>query len=180
LNPRRAELTGLARELDLVAARAWPCLEEARLGEWRLRFSNGVTKRSNSVLPLGPQNAMRPGGCVLAARIAAVELAYAKRGLPSRFQVTELSSRTIASIAGMVANMVGCRRPGRRGAVSLRTRDIGPNRTAHTVRRMLAPGSRRRRRTCRGRRSLDWGLLHGNSCGSAAHGMRQSSARVST
>jgi ribosomal protein S18 acetylase RimI-like enzyme len=70
-------------ELDRIAARAWPALEEERLGAWRLRFSRGVTGRANSVLPLGPDE-----GPPLDERIAAVEAAYGARGLPPKFQVT--------------------------------------------------------------------------------------------
>jgi hypothetical protein len=46
-----------ALELDLLGARAWPSVETTSLGDWRLRFANGVTKRANSVLPLGPDDA---------------------------------------------------------------------------------------------------------------------------
>jgi ribosomal protein S18 acetylase RimI-like enzyme len=70
-------------ELDRLAARAWPPLEEERVGEWRLRFSRGVTSRANSVLPLGPDD-----GPPLAERLAAVETAYRRRGLPPKFQLT--------------------------------------------------------------------------------------------
>jgi N-acetylglutamate synthase len=79
-----------ARELDLLAARAWPPLEEARLGEWRLRFAGGVTKRANSVLPLGPGPA-KSDAQTLDRRLTLVERAYQQRGLPPRFQVTASS-----------------------------------------------------------------------------------------
>jgi ribosomal protein S18 acetylase RimI-like enzyme len=69
-------------ELDRLAARAWPPLEEECVGEWRLRFSRGVTNRANSVLPLGPDE-----GPALAERLAAVETAYRRRGLPPKFQL---------------------------------------------------------------------------------------------
>jgi ribosomal protein S18 acetylase RimI-like enzyme len=70
-------------EIDRIAARAWPPLEEERLGEWRLRFSRGVTNRANSVLPLGPDD-----GPPLGERIEHVERAYRARGLPPKFQLT--------------------------------------------------------------------------------------------
>jgi GNAT superfamily N-acetyltransferase len=78
------------RDLDLLGARAWPPLEETRIGEWRLRFAGGVTKRANSVLPLGPDQ----DGAVAAAleaRIRFVEDAYRERGLSPRFQLTASS-----------------------------------------------------------------------------------------
>jgi ribosomal protein S18 acetylase RimI-like enzyme len=71
-------------ELDRIVARAWPPLEEERIGEWRLRFSRGVTNRANSVLPLGPDD-----GPPLGERIDRVEAAYRERGLPPKFQLTE-------------------------------------------------------------------------------------------
>jgi ribosomal protein S18 acetylase RimI-like enzyme len=70
-------------ELDRIGARAWPALEEELLGDWRLRFSRGVTGRANSVLPFGPDD-----GPPLAERVAAVERAYRARGLPPKFQLT--------------------------------------------------------------------------------------------
>jgi ribosomal protein S18 acetylase RimI-like enzyme len=69
-------------ELDLLGARAWPALEEERLGGWRLRFSRGITGRANSVLPLGPDD-----GPPLGQRIDAVEAAYRAHGLPPKFQL---------------------------------------------------------------------------------------------
>lgn len=79
-----------ARELDLLGARAWPPLEQAKLGEWRLRFAGGVTKRANSVLPLGPGRA-DPAAAELDRRLRLVERAYQERGLPARFQITASS-----------------------------------------------------------------------------------------
>jgi GNAT superfamily N-acetyltransferase len=75
-------------ELDLACARAWPTLEEERVGSWRLRFARGVTKRANSVLPLAPSDGDLDGDGV-AAWIERVELAYGARGLPPRFQVSD-------------------------------------------------------------------------------------------
>jgi GNAT superfamily N-acetyltransferase len=79
-----------ARDLDLLGARAWPPLEETKLGEWRMRFAGGVTKRANSVLPLGPESAS-PAKDALERRLALVERAYEQRALPPRFQVTASS-----------------------------------------------------------------------------------------
>jgi ribosomal protein S18 acetylase RimI-like enzyme len=73
-------------ELDLLGARAWPALEEERLGTWRLRFSRGITGRGNSVLPFGPDD-----GPPLPERIEAVETAYRARDLPPKFQLVASS-----------------------------------------------------------------------------------------
>jgi N-acetylglutamate synthase len=77
------------RELDLLGARACPALEEELVGFWRLRFAQGVTKRANSVLPLGPERGGDLDGDELADRIEHVELAYRRRGLPPQYQVTD-------------------------------------------------------------------------------------------
>ncbi|MEU8682047.1 GNAT family N-acetyltransferase [Streptomyces sp. NPDC048611] len=50
---RRRGPSATVRELQTVAARGWPAVETARLGEWTLRASGGFTRRANSVLPLG-------------------------------------------------------------------------------------------------------------------------------
>jgi len=79
------------RELDVLGARAWPPLEEIVLDGWRLRFAGGVTKRANSVLPLGREDASPLAERALSERVVVVEQAYAERGLPACFQITASS-----------------------------------------------------------------------------------------
>ena len=62
-------------------SRGWRALEEEAVDGWVCRFSGGVTKRANSVLPLG-----EPAD--FAAALAAVEHRYADRGLPAVFQIS--------------------------------------------------------------------------------------------
>jgi N-acetylglutamate synthase len=62
---------------------AWPAVERERLGAWTLRFAGGFTGRANSVLPHGDP------GRSLDAAVQHCEQAYAKRGLPARFQLRE-------------------------------------------------------------------------------------------
>ncbi len=62
-------------------SRGWRALEKVDAGGWVCRFSGGVAKRANSVLPL--QSPADPG-----AAIAAVEEFYAARGLPAVFQIS--------------------------------------------------------------------------------------------
>ncbi|GAA2584095.1 GNAT family N-acetyltransferase [Actinomadura fulvescens] len=64
---------------DLVAA-AWPAPFSQDMGGWRLRHADGVTKRANSVLPLGD-----PGP--VDAAIEGVERFYAGLGLPAVFSM---------------------------------------------------------------------------------------------
>lgn len=69
-----------AAYLQQRAAASWPAAEVAALGAWRLRSSAGVTKRANSVLPLGAP------GLELDAAIDFVEQWYADRSLPAQYQ----------------------------------------------------------------------------------------------
>ena len=76
----------LVAELDRLQFRAWPAATEETLGGWRLRFTGGVTRRANSVLPHGPA----PPDAE--AAIARVEAAYAERDLVPRFLVSPAAS----------------------------------------------------------------------------------------
>lgn len=67
--------------LQAANDRAWPAVEYADLGAWRLRAAAGFTRRANSVLPLGD-----PGVPVHEA-VTKAEAWYAARDLPTYFQV---------------------------------------------------------------------------------------------
>ena len=59
----------------------WRALEEEPLDGWVARFSGGVSKRANSVLPTSePPDVF--------SAIAAAESRYARRGLPAVFQIS--------------------------------------------------------------------------------------------
>ncbi|MEU8784088.1 GNAT family N-acetyltransferase [Streptomyces sp. NPDC048637] len=73
---RRRGPAATARELQTVAARGWPAVETARLGEWTLRASGGFTRRANSVLPLGDP------GVPLETALEQIGQWYDERGLP--------------------------------------------------------------------------------------------------
>ncbi|MET9158663.1 GNAT family N-acetyltransferase [Streptomyces parvulus] len=77
---RRRGPAATYEELARVAARAWPPVEEERLGEWRLRAAGGFTRRANSVLPLGDP------GLPLDDALSAVRRWYGARGLPAYVQ----------------------------------------------------------------------------------------------
>lgn len=61
---------------------SWPALDERRIGGWSLGFSEGFTRRANSVWMLGRVSDVEEA-------IGAVEEAYRVRGLPSRFLTTD-------------------------------------------------------------------------------------------
>ncbi|MCC7268045.1 MAG: GNAT family N-acetyltransferase [Caulobacteraceae bacterium] len=69
--------------LEKIAARAWPAVEEARLGGWLLRAASGHTGRANSCWALEPPD--RP----VDEAISAVESWYAARGLTPLFRTTD-------------------------------------------------------------------------------------------
>ncbi|MFD7832368.1 GNAT family N-acetyltransferase [Kitasatospora sp. NPDC059803] len=79
---RRAPLPAATPvELQRIAARGWPAVEQEPLGAWTLRASAGFTRRANSVQALGDP------GLPLPDALAAVRRWYAARGLPAYVEV---------------------------------------------------------------------------------------------
>ena len=72
-------------ELDLLMASAWPAAQVAREAGWQFRFTEGVTRRANSVLAVGQPDDLE-------AAIDAAERFYAGLGAPPVFYVSEASS----------------------------------------------------------------------------------------
>ncbi|MHA1949208.1 MAG: GNAT family N-acetyltransferase [Candidatus Thorarchaeota archaeon] len=72
-------------ELEQVAANAWIANDAERLGGWLLRANEGVTRRANSVLPLGAP--VLPHEEAIEKTIEF----YKTRDLTPRFQMTEAS-----------------------------------------------------------------------------------------
>ncbi len=76
-------LTGLSEDDgpdEAEQARAWPALETEPLDGWTLRFSHGVTRRANSVLPVRVPDDV-------GSAVAEAERRYRARGLVPTFQV---------------------------------------------------------------------------------------------
>lgn len=71
--------------IERVADAAWPAAEQVTLGSWRLRATQGVTRRANSVFTAN--DAALPDD-ELEERIAEAELFYAARSLPTVFQIS--------------------------------------------------------------------------------------------
>lgn len=76
----------LVADLDRLQLRAWPAAHEETLGGWRLRFTDGVTRRANSVLPHAP------APTDVEAAVTHVEAAYTGRGLDPWFLVSPAAS----------------------------------------------------------------------------------------
>ena len=101
-------------ELEACAFRAWPAAEVALRGGWRLRWSEGLTRRGNSVLPVSAT-----GAATLDARIDEVLGFYAERGAPARFQISP-----VAEPAGLDAALAA-RGFAVEAPVSIRVADAG-------------------------------------------------------
>ncbi len=76
----------MIRSLEELAMAAWPALETVESDGWVLRFSEGYTRRANSVLPL--QSGVRD----LASKIAEAESLYEVHGLVTMFKMTSESA----------------------------------------------------------------------------------------
>ena len=74
-------------ELEEVAARGWPGLEQDRLGSWLLRAGDGFTGRANSALVVGDP------GMPLPEAVAAVAAWFDERGLQPCAQLPGVQSR---------------------------------------------------------------------------------------
>jgi GNAT superfamily N-acetyltransferase len=68
--------------VESAAVKAWPAREVQVLDGWHLRYSDGVTRRANSVWPNRSE-----GSLDLERKVEAVEAFYAARSLPARFQI---------------------------------------------------------------------------------------------
>ena len=73
-------------ELEALSTRTWPPREIKEMGQWRLRISNGVTYRANSVFVEGAPPFGKPG-LELDAAIEQVEKIYASSQLPAVFHL---------------------------------------------------------------------------------------------
>jgi N-acetylglutamate synthase len=71
------------RSIEEAAINAWPALRQQLYDGWILRFSEGYTKRANSVNPLYSSN------LELAEKIDYCERAYRAMGLPPIFRLSE-------------------------------------------------------------------------------------------
>ena len=70
--------------LETIAANAWPAAEVELCGGWRLRSTQGITRRANSVWPNHDDGAL-----TLETKLAQVEAFYAARDLPAIYQICD-------------------------------------------------------------------------------------------
>jgi ribosomal protein S18 acetylase RimI-like enzyme len=76
----------LQRRIEEVALNSWPALQQVLYDGWIIRFSNGYTKRANSINPLYPSS------LEYEHKIEFCEVLYAQKRLPPIFRITPLSS----------------------------------------------------------------------------------------
>jgi N-acetylglutamate synthase len=74
----------LAWRVEEVCFAAWPALSEILLGDWRLRFASGLTRRSNSANPLHNS----PSGIDDSVEDCAAQ--FRARGLPTIFRIPSM------------------------------------------------------------------------------------------
>lgn len=68
-------------QIEETSLAAWPALSEVRLGDWRVRFAAGLSRRANSANPL------RSDIRNISASIAACEDLYRGQGQPVLFRI---------------------------------------------------------------------------------------------
>ena len=78
-----AHLAVDAEELQEIAGRGWPGVDNEPLGDWTMRAAGGFTTRANSVLPTGSS------GLPLDQALTQAAAWYAARDLPLRLQLVE-------------------------------------------------------------------------------------------
>lgn len=84
-------LSGIARELEPVAARGWPAAECHAIGGWRLHAASGFSGRINACWPLDDP------GPPLDEAVQRTERWYSARGLPPRFKIVEGTALVLVS-----------------------------------------------------------------------------------
>ena len=80
--------TQLLSEIEQASLRAWPALEEHKLGDWCLRFSKGFTKRANSV-SITNANSKAASNAELLDKIKRCEQHYHYRNQPTIFRIVQ-------------------------------------------------------------------------------------------
>jgi ribosomal protein S18 acetylase RimI-like enzyme len=111
----------MIRTIEELSMNAWPALRSLACDGWVLRFSDGYTRRANSVHPLYPSS------CGLDAKIAEAERLYQEQGLPAIFRLTAQSQPP-----GLEAALVA-RGYETEAETSVRVADLGPMRSVAAV-----------------------------------------------
>ena len=117
--------------LEELGTNAWPAERIHTIAGWRLRTTEGVTRRANSVWPNRAEGALS-----LAERIDAVEAFYEAQGLPACFHISPARHTSRAQDAAPTNATAGSRwlvRPPRKIAKSRPSRLANRNRAAPSL-----------------------------------------------
>jgi ribosomal protein S18 acetylase RimI-like enzyme len=76
----------LLRQIEETSLNAWPALQQILCDGWIMRFSDGYTKRANSV------NALYESRLETDAKVRFAEKCYRERGMPTIFRITPFST----------------------------------------------------------------------------------------
>lgn len=82
----------LALQVEEAYLNAWPALRQVLLDGWLLRFSDGLTRRANSVNPISP------GSNDLQEKVALCERLYRAQGLPTIFRLPAIIEPDLDSV----------------------------------------------------------------------------------
>ncbi len=83
--PEEYQKAGRIRLLEEISIDAWPALQTSLYDGWVLRFAEGFSRRSNSIIPLYPSEQD------VRENIRACELLFRERGLRTVFKITAAS-----------------------------------------------------------------------------------------
>ncbi|MBN1440965.1 MAG: GNAT family N-acetyltransferase [Anaerolineales bacterium] len=93
--PVDEKAAGRIRRLEEVSIDAWPALQTVHCDGWVIRFADGFSRRSNSVVPLYPPRED------VRVKIRACERLFRERGLRPTFKITPASQP--AELDGVLA-----------------------------------------------------------------------------
>ena len=82
----------LALQVEEAYLNAWPAFRQVLLDGWLLRFSDGLTRRANSVNPICP------GSNDLQEKIALCERLYRAQKLPTIFRLPAIMEPDLDSV----------------------------------------------------------------------------------
>lgn len=78
-----------AHRIEELALKAWPALQQTHYDGWVLRFSEGYTKRANSI------NVLAPSEIDFATKVGRCEAIYSQKGLPPIFRLNSMTGKPL-------------------------------------------------------------------------------------
>lgn len=97
-----SERSTLAVRIEEASMNAWPAMQQVLLDGWIMRFSNGLTKRTNSIVPLYRSSQNETDERFL-DKIQYCENRYAQEQLPTLFRLTSLNNSVSQRLDSLLA-----------------------------------------------------------------------------